>query len=175
MIPFLKITIFVYIPIVLMSCTGYQNNNNNNVKKDANETLIKANQKLVKTESGQIEDFISRYGWKMNQTGTGLRYMVYKNGSGVKAGKGMIAKINYTVSLLTGELCYSSDTGGPKEFIIGKGMVENGIDEGILFLKTGDRVKFILPSHLAFGLAGDGDKIPAKAVLVYDIELLELK
>ncbi len=47
--------------------------------------------------------------------------------------------------------------------------------QGILFLKTGDRVKFILPSHLAFGLAGDGDKIPAKAALVYDIELLELK
>lgn len=143
--------------------------------KDVNETLINTNKKLVETESEQIQDFINRYGWKMEQTGTGLRYMIYKNGSGKKAVTGMQATINYTVSLLTGELCYSSETKGPKQFIIGKGMVENGIDEGILFLKSGDRVKFILPSHLAFGLVGDGDKIPARAVLVYDIELLELK
>ena len=49
------------------------------------------------------------------------------------------------------------------------------LEEGILLLKEGDRAKFIIPSHLAFGLLGDMKKIPAKAVLVYDIELIKIK
>jgi FKBP-type peptidyl-prolyl cis-trans isomerase len=53
--------------------------------------------------------------------------------------------------------------------------VESGLEEVILFLKKGDRAKIIIPSHLAFGLVGDGNKIPAMATLVYDLELIELK
>ncbi|MBN2174543.1 MAG: FKBP-type peptidyl-prolyl cis-trans isomerase [Bacteroidales bacterium] len=138
------------------------------------EPLINANKKLVKTEDELISDYIRRYQWDMKTTGTGLRYLIYKEGSGPLAKKGQIAKINYTVNLLTGELCYSSEITGPKEFLIGKGNVEAGIEEGILLLNKGGRAKFILPSHLAFGLMGDSDKIPAKATLVYDVELIDL-
>ncbi len=142
---------------------------------DVEESLLILNKKLVKSEDEQIEDFLNRYGWKMKETGTGLKYMVYEQGSGEKAEKGKIAKIYFTVSLLTGEVCYTSETDGTKEFLIGQGGVESGLEEGILLLKKGDRAKFIIPSHLAFGLVGDLDKIPAKATLVYDLKLLNLK
>jgi len=146
-----------------------------NNTEDVEETLVEVNKKLVKSEDEQIEDFMTRYGWKMEKTGTGLRYLIYEQGSGEKAKKGNVAKIHFTVSLLTGEVCYSSDGGEPKEFLIGLGGVESGLEEGILLLKKGDRAKFIIPSHLAFGLVGDMDKIPAKASLVYDLKLLDLK
>jgi FKBP-type peptidyl-prolyl cis-trans isomerase FkpA len=170
-----KIPIIIIVVFLLMACSGSDTSIQKENPKNAGEQLIRANEKLVKTESEQIEDYINRYGWKMQETGTGLRYMIYLNGNGVKAEAGKFARINYTVSLLTGELVYSSDKLGVREFVIGKGQIESGIDEGILFLKTGDRAKFILPSHLAFGLVGDGSNIPAKAVLVYDLELLEIK
>jgi len=139
------------------------------------EPLIEANKELVKSEEEQINDYIRRYNWKMNTTESGLRYLVYKQGSGEFATNNMIAKVNYSVELLNGELCYSSEEDGPKEFVIGSGQVESGLNEAILLLKVGDRAKIIIPSHLAFGLAGDKDKIPIRASLIYDIELLDLK
>ncbi|MBM3436919.1 MAG: peptidylprolyl isomerase [Bacteroidetes bacterium] len=163
------------VALFFAACSGSETNQNAKSLSDIDEKLIHANKKLVRTESEQIDDFAARYNWKMQMTGTGLRYLIYVKGNGPGAEAGKIARIGYTVSLLTGEICYSSQEKGPREFIIGRGGVESGLEEGILILRTGDRAKFILPSHLAFGLAGDGDKIPAKAVLVYDVELLELK
>ena len=165
--------------LLILSVFQYSCKENKTPEKQINpteykESLMKVNKKMVKSEDEQIEDYIARYGWKMKKTGTGLRYMVYEQGSGPKAEIGKIARINFSVSLLNGDICYTSDLKGPKEFLIGQGGVESGLEEGILFLKKGDRVKIILPSHLAFGLVGDLDKIPAKAVLIYDIELLEL-
>jgi FKBP-type peptidyl-prolyl cis-trans isomerase FkpA len=139
------------------------------------DSLVNYNRGVVLTEDQQIEDFIARYGWKMKQTGTGLRYLIYKKGDGVKALKGKIAVIGYKLHLLNGDLIYSSDKEGLKEFKIGYGGVESGVEEGILLMHVGDRAKFIVPSHLAFGLLGDQNKIPQRATLVYDIELVKIK
>jgi len=137
--------------------------------------LIEVNKHLVKTENQEIEDYIKRYNWDMKQTKTGLRYMIYKHGKGVKAENGKTAKINYTVELINGDMCYSSEKDGPKEFIIGKRNVEAGLEQGILLMRVGDRAKLIIPSYLAFGLIGDQNKIPKKATLIYDINLIEIK
>ncbi|MGE5317418.1 MAG: FKBP-type peptidyl-prolyl cis-trans isomerase, partial [Chloroflexota bacterium] len=40
---------------------------------------------------------------------------------------------------------------------------------------VGDHAKFVIPSHLGFGLIGDQNKVPPKSTLIYDIELLDLK
>jgi hypothetical protein len=139
------------------------------------DSLVNYNRGIVLTEDQQIEDFVARYGWKMNKTGTGLRYLIFKKGQGVKTVKGKVAMIRYTLRLLNGSLCYSSDKDGLKEFKIGYGGVESGLEEGILLMHVGDRAKFIVPSHLAFGLLGDQNKIPQHATLVYDIELVQIK
>jgi FKBP-type peptidyl-prolyl cis-trans isomerase len=139
------------------------------------DTLVNYNRGVIKTEDQQIDDFIARYNWKMTKTGTGLRYLIFQKGHGVKAAKGKVAVISYTLRFLDGSLCYSSDKDGLKEFKIGYGNVESGVEEGILLMHVGDRAKFIVPSHLAFGLLGDQKKIPQQATLVYDIELVKLK
>jgi len=100
--------------------------------------------------------------------------MIYKHGSGERAVKGKKATIRYEVRLINGNLCYSSAQQGPKEFTIGHSGIEVGTEEGILLMHVGDRAKFIVPSHLAFGLLGDQDKIPPQSTLIYDIELLKL-
>jgi FKBP-type peptidyl-prolyl cis-trans isomerase FkpA len=139
------------------------------------DSVINYNKGVVTKEDLQIQDFINRYGWKMTETPTGLRYLIYKRNNGQKAEAGKIATIAFSIRLLNGNLCYSSGSEGPKKFKIGHSEVESGLDEGILLLKVGERAKFILPSHLAFGLLGDQNKIPQNATLVYDVELLEVK
>jgi FKBP-type peptidyl-prolyl cis-trans isomerase len=161
--------------LLIPACHRTQKEQKEDNQDHYKESLLEVNKNLVKTEEQKIEDFLQRYNWDMRQTGSGLRYMIYREGNGARAEKGKVAEVAFTVSLLNGEVCYSSDEEGPRAFEIGKGGVESGLEEGILLLKEGDRAKFIIPSHLAFGLLGDMERIPAKAVLVYDIELLKIK
>ncbi len=177
LLPFNKLKIFILLFLLssfFLSCKNEKPSKKQINPAEYKEPLMKVNKKLVKSEDEQIEDYINRYGWNMKKTGTGLRYMIYKQGNGQKAETGKVAVIQFTVSLLNGDTCYTSESDEYKEFLIGKGGVESGLEEGILLLKKGDRAKFIIPSHLAFGLTGDMDKIPAKATLVYDIKLLKL-
>ena len=86
----------------------------------------------------------------------------------------MIARVNYHVSLLDGTFCYSTDSLGPEDFRIGHSTAEQGLQEGIILMKIGGKARFILPPHLAHGLLGDADKIPLRATIIYDVELLNL-
>jgi FKBP-type peptidyl-prolyl cis-trans isomerase len=58
--------------------------------------------------------------------------------------------------------------------VVGQGEVEPGLDEGIRLLHSGDKARFILPPHLAYGLIGDENKIPARSVIVYDLTVLSV-
>ena len=138
------------------------------------EPLIKANQEVARTESEQIEDFIRRHKWNMETTNTGLRFMITKQGIGANALEGRTVKLSYTLSLLNGDTVYTALKDGPIVFTVGKGQVITGLEEAILLLKVGDRAKFIIPSHLAYGLIGDQNKIRQKASLVYDIEFVSM-
>ncbi len=139
------------------------------------DTIINYNHQVVQSENQEIEDFTRRYHWQMKISPTGLRFMIYKNGHGIKAEKEKIATLHYTVKKLNGDLIYIADSVHPMTFELGKNQVANGLEEGVLLMKTGDHAKFILPSHLAFGLLGDLDKIYQRTILVYDVHLVDVK
>ena len=138
------------------------------------ESLIRANKGLVTIDKERIEAFAERHQWEMATTETGLWYQIYEHGTGDSARNGLIASLKYTVSLLDGTLCYTSDSTGEKTFLIGQGGVESGLEEGILLRRCGDKARFIMPPHLAHGLPGDNDKIPPRSTIVYQVELLNL-
>lgn len=142
--------------------------------QEIREPMEKVNRYLVRKEEDDIQDLVKRYGWEMQKSATGLRYLVYKKGLGQAVKEGNLVSISYEVKLLDGSTVYSSSTLGLKQFRVGKGGVEAGLEEGILLLNEGDRAKFIIPSHLAFGLLGDGNNIPPRASLVYDIEVVRV-
>jgi len=168
--------LFLTVVFFLSSCQDQKSVNKKNVTSNySQESVINANKMAVKTEEQQINDFIERVKWKMLNTGTGLKYNIYEKGSGEPAVSGKVAELEYSVSFITGDVAYSSKDLGNKVFTIGKGGVESGLEEGILFLHEGDRAKFIIPSHLAFGLMGDQNKIPPKTTLIYDVKLIKIK
>jgi FKBP-type peptidyl-prolyl cis-trans isomerase len=111
----------------------------------------------------------------MKETSTGLWYMIYAHGSGVKAEKGNSISLRFSISLLDGNLCYSSDSLGLKKFLIGSGHVESGLEEAVLLLHQGDKARFILPPHLAYGLLGDNNKIPPGSAILYEITVEQIK
>lgn len=157
----------------LLNCNDRNGSNQIN-HNELKEPLIQENIKMNKEEARLIDRYIERRNWKMSETGTGLRYMIYLKGMGIKAEQGMEATVEYEVQLLDGTICYSSVENGPRKFLIGKDNVESGIHEGITLMEVGDKAKFILPSHLAHGLTGDNNKIPPRSSLVIDIFLKRL-
>lgn len=161
--------------LMLLAACGDEQKQNKKIDPAAYEKpLMEANKHVVRTEKQHIDDFLRRYKWDMTETGSGLQYMIYEKGDGPLASRGKLAVLNYSVSLITGDVVYSSDETGPMTFTIGKAEVISGLEEGILLLHVGDKAKFIIPSHLAYGLLGDEGKIPGKATLIYDVALLKL-
>lgn len=139
------------------------------------EKLLAANKATIEFENKQIDKMVDSLHWNMQKTTTGLRYQVLEAGKGPKATTGKIVRFEYEVKLFSGEIIYTSATTGPKEFKIGSGGVESGLEEGMLLFRTGDKVRLIIPSYLAHGLSGDQNKIPPKATLIYTLKLIDLK
>ncbi len=136
---------------------------------------MKFNRLLVEDEKQAIEDFILRYRWRMDTTPTGLRYMIYREGKGRQPVANSKLSIHYSVSLLNGDRVYATHPDLPFVFEPGRRDVISGLEEGVLLLREGGRAKIVVPSHLAFGLLGDLDRIPSGATLVYDVELLSVE
>lgn len=138
------------------------------------QLIFELNQKKMRQEQVRINAFIERMGWDMTETSTGVRYMVYQNGFGVTPKSSDVVVVDYDIKLLDGTECYSSKETGPENFKVDYDNVESGLHEVMKYLKAGDKAKVILPSHRAFGLIGDNDKIPMNATIVYDIHLIRV-
>lgn len=160
---------------LLLACGDSQKKSAQNINiqsKEFQDKLIDANKMYVKQESDEIDQYVRHRAWNMTTTGTGLRYMIIKQGDGEKAITDKFALVNYKVSLLDGTVCYSSDSTGARDFLVGQDNVESGLHEAIQLMNVGSKAVFILPSHLAHGLIGDENKIPPKSSVIYEIELL---
>lgn len=131
---------------------------------------------LAVEEDLNIRMFLDqRPSWKVEETGSGLRYYIYKQGEGPEAKSGMLAQVKFKISLLDGKVCYQTTENETETFKIDKSDIETGVQEGIKYMRVGDRAKLIIPSHLGHGLAGDFDKIPPLTTIVIDLELVSLK
>ena len=163
--------------LVLLACGNDEEANM--IVNDPNWTKdesINMNSQFSMEESEEIDLFLSTHqDWDMTKTGTGLRYMVYhKSDSTDSARVGHMVTVDFEISLLSGEICYSSTENGPESFIVEKADIESGLHEGVQYMCEGDKAKFIIPSHAAHGLIGDTEKIPPLSPVIYDIELLKI-
>lgn len=171
----IKLSGVLYLALAL-ACTNPKNNKNNTLDfNQVKDSLQRVNRYLSKKESDHIDGYAERHGYKMIKTGTGLRYQITKTSNGELAKSGQYAKVNFKVSTLEGAECYSSKEKGPQEFLIDQDNVESGVHEGIKYMHVGEKAIFIIPPHLAHGLIGDQNKIPALTTIVYEIELLSLR
>lgn len=132
---------------------------------------------FAEEEDEEIELFLKRHhDWNMTKTGTGLRYFIYSKSENNDTAKvDDVVTVDFEITLLDGTICYSSTENGPESFMVEKADIESGLHEGMQYMCTGDRAKFILPSHMAHGLIGDEEKIPPLTAVVYDIHLIKIE
>jgi len=145
------------------------------VERLISEALVQVNRELIEEEGQKIKDYVESQNWDMQTSETGLWYMIYGNGKGEKASIGNSVTLNYTLSLMDGTICYSSDEYGQKTFVIGYSDDESGLHEGVQLMQVGNKARMIMPAHLAYRILGDGDCIPGGSIIIYDVELLSIK
>lgn len=169
--------LYFIMAISLYSCNNKQEKPDQHIKNPEllNRQLAKTNQILAISEDEQINDLKKRRGWNLNKTGTGLNYKIFNNTNKTKVENLSIVRINKKVELINGFVCYDSAKDGYYELQIGKSNAPNGLEEGLLMMREGEKAILILPSHLAFGLLGDNEKIPTRAILIYHIEILQVR
>ncbi len=166
---------FIFSCLLLFVEYGCQRHYPEEKKSDAElqEHLVNANKILVHDEAKEIQEFIARHEWKMQMTGTGLRYEVYGQGNGKQPVSKCILTISYKVFLLDAKLIYDADEQRPEKFVPGTGAQTLGLEEGLMLMTEGAHARFVIPSHLTHGITSDETKIPAGVPLYYDVHLLK--
>ena len=65
--------------------------------------------------------------------------------------------------------------GQPLTFTLGTGQVIKGWDQGLLGMCEGEKRRLVIPSELAYGQSGAGDKIKPGATLIFETELIKIE
>ncbi len=116
----------------------------------------------------------------MITTPSGLQYLDTQEGSGDVAQAGQYVSVHYTGWLYEngeqGEKFDSSkDRNDPFAFPLGAGMVIKGWDEAFASMKKGEKRTLIIPHWLGYGDRGSPPKIPGKATLIFEVELIDFR
>ena len=143
---------------------------------EAFRTFEGSREKRLASEKAAIEAKLMEIAKGFNKTDSGLRYQIIQSGEGPKAKPNTTVSVHYKGQLTDGTVFDSSyKRNQPIDFTLGVGQVIPGWDEGVALLKVGDKARFIIPSHLAYGSRGAGGVIPPNSNLIFDVELMAVK
>jgi len=167
------------------------------VQKEQQEAYIKqmkeqqAKQKAAEAKQMLKDDkTLKNYFAKNNiaavKTATGLYYTIKEEGIGERALPGDSVAMIYTGKLIDGTKFDSNEDTtfhgiSPLRFVLGRGAVIKGWDEGIALLKTGSKATFYIPSPLAYGQqsrpgsSANPKGIPTNSILLFDVQLVSSK
>lgn len=108
---------------------------------------------------------------RMTRTRTGLLYLDRQVGTGAVAENGKRVAVGYVGFLSNGMIFDQSAPGAPYQFVLGRGRVIDGWDEGIAGMKVGGKRLLVVRPSLAYGNASPGAGIPPNATLVFEVSL----
>jgi FKBP-type peptidyl-prolyl cis-trans isomerase FklB len=100
----------------------------------------------------------------------GLQYKVLTEGTGESPASNDVARVNYRGTLIDG-----TEFDKNEDFSTGLNRVIKGWTEALTMMKVGSKWRLFVPSDLAYGTRPQPPKIAANSVLIFDMELLEVK
>ncbi len=166
----------VLILISFTSCrqkpTGVVTVHTTELEEEEFDPYVIGNKRILALEKEEIELVIKRHKWNMNTTGSGLCYEILTPGQGDCYMEGDSVIMNYTIALLSGKIIYDSENDGMKTFRVEKSEEIPALHEMAKLVSPGAKVRMLVPSHLAYGVGGDGNKINGREALLMNVEFL---
>jgi len=147
--------------------------------QEANQTLQAYFGKLRESQDAILrkpgDDFLASNGQKEGivTTESGLQYEIITEGTGEKPGPESKVTTHYHGTTLDGNVFDSSvDRGEPIQFPV-NGVIK-GWTEALQLMPVGSKWRLFIPSDLAYGPRGSGEKIPPHAALIFEVELISI-
>lgn len=131
-------------------------------------------------EQQMIDEYIAGYADSTHLTyekhESGMYYIELQEGTGEGfTDESEKASVYYTGALTDGRVFDSNIGGNPFIFDLGADKTIPGFEEGVKLLKIEGRSRIVLPSSIAYGEEGSGDKIPGYTPLVFDLRLVDIQ
>lgn len=145
-------------------------------QQKAQQARMEMQQKQAADNRKQGEAFLADNSKKdgVKVTDSGLQYEVLKKGKGKKPAETDTVTVHYHGTLPDGTVFDSSvERDEPATFALNR--VIKGWTEGVQLMEVGSKYRFVIPSDLAYGTRGAGQKIGPNQVLIFEVELLEVK
>ena len=132
-------------------------------------------ERMMALEQTMISDYVEKNGITETPTESGLYIINREEGNGDLAQWGETVKVHYIIHNLKGDFVESSYDYDPLPFTIGQGEMILAIEEAVMTMNKGAKVRLISPSKLAFGeYVIDEELLPAYSPMVIDLELVEI-
>lgn len=142
------------------------------LQKRAEERMAAMKEEAAKAGKQFLEENGKREG--VVTTESGLQYEVLKKAEGEQPKATDVVSVHYEGKLTDGSVFDSSiQRGSPIELPV-SGVIPGWV-EGLQLMHVGEKYKLYIPSELAYGEQSPTPAIPANSVLVFELELLEIK
>ena len=134
-------------------------------------------ERMMLLESRLIEQYIKDNDIVVDPTETGIYIIPVEEGEGNVAKWGDKVSVHYTLNNLKGDRVESSyDYGAPMVFTIGQGEMIAAIEDAVMTMAPGAKVKLVTPSSQAFGdVAVDEELLPAYSPMMIELELVSIE
>ncbi|GAB3248902.1 hypothetical protein GCM10027347_05620 [Larkinella harenae] len=143
------------------------------------KSQAESREKQKGVDAKTIADYVAKNKLAGQKTASGLYYVITQPGTGPQPVSGDVVKVKYTGKLMDGKVFDSSEknpqTQAGIDFPLGQGAVIPGWEEGIQQLRKGGKGTLIIPSTLAYGTEGAPGAIPPNSVIMFDVELVDVK
>lgn len=130
------------------------------------ENMINANHVVIQSESTQIDGYIQRRGWNVTPLSSGARYWEYTSGEGDAINPDDRVVVTYRLETLDGSPIYTHQV---DTLDVGRQQATVALDDLLLHLHYGSQAWLIAPSNSAYGVVGDGDRVPSRTVIIYNV------
>lgn len=148
----------------------------NNLRKDLAAKQAEEAKKVGEKNKKEGEAFLEENKKKEGVTTlpSGLQYKVLTAGSGAKPKVTDTVTVNYRGTLIDGtEFDSSYKRGQPATFPL-NGVIK-GWTEALQLMPVGAKWQLFIPSGLAYGETGAGQKIGPGSTLIFEVELISIK
>ena len=138
---------------------------------------VEINRRIIERDEDRIEKLIandSTKNYQISQRGFWFTFNKEVKDDTLTPKKGDKLIFEYNIQKLNGDILYSKNDLGVKEYITDQEILFSGLRDGLKMMNEGETITFLFPSHKAFGYYGDQDKIKGNMPIKAQVTLLEI-
>jgi gliding motility-associated peptidyl-prolyl isomerase len=175
----IKNLVYFFVVALLFSCS--EKEARRPVSKKKSYTLAATSEqmkKINKIEEAKVLTYIENDSLKTytsSPSGFWYQYVQKVEIDSVRPKKGDVVLLSYEILDLKDQVIYAKEELGVKEYKVDKEDFIPALQQGIKLMKSGETMKFVIPSYNAFGVVGDNNKIGINESIISIVTLINIR